>query len=114
MSTNNRNSTGSGKKKGGGFLARHAKAKGGLSEADLHKKEAISPDDILKLSGITEGWSRFLSKCCFVSFQRLTLGEEKGQNKRTRFGIFTFHAAHQWILIFFETSLGCVPSGLVL
>ena len=58
MSTNNRNATGSGKKKGGGFLARHAKTtKGGfvLTEQDLHKKEFVSPDDVLKLSGITEG-----------------------------------------------------------
>ena len=54
MSTNNRNSAGSGKKKGGGFLARHAKTKGGITEADLLKKDIISPDDVLRLSGITD------------------------------------------------------------
>ena len=59
MSTNNRNSTGAGKKKGGGFLARHAKAKGGLSEADLLKKDMVTAEDVLKLSGITESKLNF-------------------------------------------------------
>ena len=55
MNTNNRNSTSSGKKKGGGFLARHAKSKGGgLTELDLLHKDVVTAEDVLKLSGITE------------------------------------------------------------
>lgn len=50
MSTNNKNA----KKKGGGFLARHAKSKGGISEADLLKKDIITAEDVLKLSAITD------------------------------------------------------------
>ena len=49
MSTNNKNA----KKKGGGFLARHAKSKG-ISEADLLKKDIITAEDVLKLSAITD------------------------------------------------------------
>ena len=60
MSTNTRTVASAGKKKGGGFLARQAKAKdrkdkNGLSEEDLADRDAISPEDVLKLSKITEG-----------------------------------------------------------
>ena len=59
----NRNSNNTGKKKGGGFLARQAKAKSDksdssnkqcIAEEELLKKDKISPDDVLKLNKITE------------------------------------------------------------
>ena len=42
------------KKKGGGFLARQAKAKKPITEEELLKKDVISPDDVTKLTKITE------------------------------------------------------------
>ena len=35
-------------------MARHAKSKGGISEADLLKKDIITAEDVLKLSAITD------------------------------------------------------------
>lgn len=56
MSSSARNSTSAGKKKGGGFLARQAKAKTGtMTEDELLRKGEISPDDVLKLNKVTEG-----------------------------------------------------------
>lgn len=52
-----------GKKKGGGFLARQAKAKGDrkpITEEELLCKDKISPDDILALRGVSESKSIFL------------------------------------------------------
>lgn len=42
------------KKKGGGFLARQAKAKKSVTEEELLKKDIITPDDVTKLTKITE------------------------------------------------------------
>ena len=44
----------SSKKKGGGFLARQAKAKKAITEEDLLRKDAVSPDDVVKLAKNTE------------------------------------------------------------
>ena len=61
MSTNTRNAGSAGKKKGGGFLARQAKAKdrkdkqnGTATEEELLDKECVTADDVLKLNKITE------------------------------------------------------------
>ena len=59
MSSSTRNSNSTGKKKGGGFLARQAKAKGKsdgnfITEEELLNKEHVSPDDVLKLNYVTE------------------------------------------------------------
>ena len=56
MSGNTRTVSSAGKKKGGGFLARQAKAKkpGSLTEEEILQKEIITPDDVLRLNKITE------------------------------------------------------------
>ncbi|XP_064650491.1 protein unc-119 homolog B-like [Lineus longissimus] len=49
----------SGKKKGGGFLARQAKAKtekNQVTEEELLQRDSISPDDVLKLHKISENY----------------------------------------------------------
>lgn len=59
MSTDTRTAN-SGKKKGGGFLSRQAKAKSQteyLTEEELLKRDVVTPDDVLRLSKTTE------SKC---------------------------------------------------
>ncbi|XP_064612755.1 protein unc-119 homolog B-like isoform X2 [Liolophura sinensis] len=59
MSSDTRNS-GSGKKKGGGFLARQAKAKSNdakrstMTEEELLQKDTITAEDVLRLNKITE------------------------------------------------------------
>lgn len=45
-----------GKKKGGGFLNRQAAKKNAVTEQELLAKDAISPDDIIKLESATEGY----------------------------------------------------------
>ena len=51
-------STTTGKKKGGGFLTRQAKAKDKandpISEEEILKKDSVTPDDVLRLNKITE------------------------------------------------------------
>ena len=55
MSANARNANSGGKKKGGGFLARQAKAKNkAISEEELLKKDIVTADDVLKLDKVTE------------------------------------------------------------
>ena len=61
MSSDTRNTSSSGKKKGGGFLSRQVKTKRGpeasgpaVTEEELLKKPTVSPDDILKLDRVTE------------------------------------------------------------
>ena len=70
MSANARNAGNAGKKRGGGFLARQAKAKttterkldkGQLAEEELLHKDSVSPEDVLRLNKITES-KYFLSK----------------------------------------------------
>jgi len=58
MSASARNSASTGKKKGGGFLARQAKAKtGAMTEEELIRKgESISPDDVLKLNKVADNY----------------------------------------------------------
>ena len=68
--SSNAKSASAGKKKGGGFLARQAKAKSdkksdnsnkeNITEEDILQKEYCSPDDVLKLTNITE------SKCLIL------------------------------------------------
>jgi len=56
MSANSKNangSTGGGRKKGGGFLARQAHTKVS-SEEELLKKDHVTPSDVLKLSRATD------------------------------------------------------------
>ena len=53
-SNSNDDSAGRAKKKGGGFLARQSKAKKTITEEELLKKDAVSPDDVLKLTKCTE------------------------------------------------------------
>ena len=53
-SANSNEGSGRPKKKGGGFLARQAKAKKTITEEELLKKEIITPDDVTKLVKITE------------------------------------------------------------
>lgn len=53
-SSNSNEETGRSKKKGGGFLARQSKAKKTITEDELLKKDAVSPDDVLKLTKCTE------------------------------------------------------------
>ena len=53
-SSNSNDETGRAKKKGGGFLARQSKAKKAITEEELLKKDAVSPDDVLKLTKCTE------------------------------------------------------------
>ena len=63
MSANSRNANSAGKKKGGGFLARQAKARDKTTvttEEELLDKDFVSPDDVLRLNRITE------SECCSV------------------------------------------------
>jgi hypothetical protein len=55
MSSSARNASSAGKKKGGGFLARQAKAKF-ATEEEILKKESVSPDDVLRLNKITENY----------------------------------------------------------
>ena len=43
------------KKKGGGYLARQAKAKKTTTESELSSKESISPEDVLRLAKPTTG-----------------------------------------------------------
>ena len=43
------------KKKGGGYLARQAKAKKPITEEELGLKDSISPEDILRLTKSTSG-----------------------------------------------------------
>lgn len=65
MSSDTRNSS-SGKKKGGGFLARQAKAKsndakrGTITEEELLQKGTITAEDVLRLNKITESEQKFL------------------------------------------------------
>ena len=61
MSSKTKNTNSAGKKKGGGFLARAAKAKSSdtspkqtVSEEELLAKEYITPDDVLALNRIAE------------------------------------------------------------
>lgn len=65
MSANaNRNSNNTGKKKGGGFLARQAKARHSdntnrgppITEEEIMEHEHVSPDDVLRLNKITENY----------------------------------------------------------
>ena len=53
-SSNSNEDTGRAKKKGGGFLARQSKAKKTITEEELLKKDAVTPDDVLKLTKCTE------------------------------------------------------------
>lgn len=53
-SNSNEDSAGRAKKKGGGFLARQSKAKKTITEEELLKKDAVTPDDVLKLTKCTE------------------------------------------------------------
>ncbi|XP_046548915.1 protein unc-119 homolog B-like isoform X2 [Haliotis rubra] len=56
MSTDTRTAN-SGKKKGGGFLSRQAKAKSQtecVTEEELLKRDVVTPDDVLRLSKTTE------------------------------------------------------------
>ena len=50
------------KKKGGSFLSRQAKAKqkpaGSVTEEELLQKDSVSPDDVLRLTKITESKSK--------------------------------------------------------
>ena len=43
------------KKKGGGYLARQAKAKKTVGEDELNKRDIISPEDVLLLTKRTSG-----------------------------------------------------------
>ena len=57
--TSETRTTSAGKKKGGGFLARHVKAnkqqtENYTSEEDLLKKDVVTPDDVLRLPRATE------------------------------------------------------------
>jgi hypothetical protein len=55
-----------GKKKGGGFLARQAKAKtdkNQVTEEELLQRDSISPDDVLKLHKISESKDQFWIVC---------------------------------------------------
>ena len=59
MSANARNANSAGKKKGGGFLARQAKAKskeksGTVSEEELLKKDIVTAEDVLNLDKVTD------------------------------------------------------------
>jgi len=56
MSANSKNangSTGGGRKKGGGFLARQAHPKA-ITEEDLLKKDRVTPSDVLRLTRATD------------------------------------------------------------
>jgi len=56
MSANSKNangSTGGGRKKGGGFLARQAQTKG-TTEEELLKKDHVMPSDVLRLTRATD------------------------------------------------------------
>lgn len=55
-SNSNDDAAGRAKKKGGGFLARQAKAKKTVTEEELLKKDAVTPDDVLKLTKCTENY----------------------------------------------------------
>lgn len=55
-SSNSNEDTGRAKKKGGGFLARQSKAKKTITEEELLKKDAVTPDDVLKLTKCTENY----------------------------------------------------------
>jgi len=60
MSANSKNangSTGGGRKKGGGFLARQAHTKV-ITEEDLLKKDRVTPSDVLRLTRATDSKSR--------------------------------------------------------
>lgn len=61
MSSETRNISSSGKKKGGGFLSRQVKTKKGpeasgpaITEEELAKKPFVTADDCLKLDRVTE------------------------------------------------------------
>jgi len=59
MSANSKNangSTGGGRKKGGGFLARQAHTKA-LTEEELLKKDHVTPSDVLRLTRATDSKS---------------------------------------------------------
>lgn len=70
MSANSRNANAAGKKKGGGFLARQAKARTGdrpvATEEELLDKDFVSPDDVLRLNRITESEYIFFVGFCNV------------------------------------------------
>lgn len=97
MSTNTRNVASAGKKKGGGFLARQAKAKerkekNALSEEELAEKECISPDDVLKLNKITEGRYIFLSILVIYSSQFCF------QSVLTSWSVYCLFRKRSWLL----------------
>ena len=57
MSGNTKTVSSASKKKGGSFLSRQAKAKkpaGSVTEEELLQKDFITPEDVLKLTKITE------------------------------------------------------------
>ena len=62
MNTKTSNANSGGKKKGGSFLARQAKARdkktGMITEEELLDRDIVTPDDILMLTRITESESR--------------------------------------------------------
>lgn len=55
-SSNSTDETGHTKKKGGGFLARQAKARKTITEEELLKKDYVAPEDVLKLTKCTENY----------------------------------------------------------
>jgi len=55
-STNANGSTGGGRKKGGGFLARQANTKT-MTEEELLKKDRVTPGDVLRLTRATDSKS---------------------------------------------------------
>lgn len=63
-SSNSTDETGHTKKKGGGFLARQAKARKTITEEELLKKDYVAPEDVLKLTKCTE--SKFSQVCIYL------------------------------------------------
>jgi len=79
MSANSKNangSTGGGRKKGGGFLARQAHTKV-LTEEELLKKDRVAPSDVLRLTRATDSES-------FFAFFTVILDVNKGHTKIPR------------------------------
>ena len=62
-SSNSADETGHAKKKGGGFLARQAKAKKTITEEELLKKDCVAPEDVLKLTKSTESKKSLVNIC---------------------------------------------------
>lgn len=76
-SSNSNEESGRAKKKGGGFLARQAKAKKTITEEELLKKDCVTPDDVLKLT-----------KCTESKYKQYEIHLVQGRDNQTQLGKF--------------------------